>query len=145
MYPAQNRLNTRLRGISMKIFFPLLALSFLWIGCKSEDTSGTSTTGSGTTAAESGPTFADVQPIFNQRCIACHGENGKEGIDLRTYDSVMKGGEPGPIVKAGNAAESLLVQIIKAGHAKRMPFKQDPLTDDQIKLIEDWVNGGAKS
>jgi mono/diheme cytochrome c family protein len=85
-----------------------------------------------------------VQPIFNQRCIGCHGENGKEGIDLRTYDSVMKGGEPGLVVKPGDAKGSLLVQMIQEGHAKRMPFKQDPLTDDQIKQIEDWVNGGAK-
>jgi hypothetical protein len=57
----------------------------------------------------------------------------------------MKGGKEGPIVKAGDAAESLLVQIIKPGHSKRMPFKQNPLTDDQIKQIEDWVSAGAKS
>ena len=57
----------------------------------------------------------------------------------------MKGGEDGPVVKPGDAANSLLVQIIKPGHPKRMPFKQDPLTDEQIKAVEDWVAAGAKS
>src|SRR5688572_24860946 len=125
----------------MKNLCLLAFFAFFWVGCKSEDSSATP---SGTSAPDAGPTFASVQPIFNQRCIGCHGADGKDGVDLRTYDSVMKGGKEGAIVKPGDGQGSLLVQIIKAGHAKRMPFKQDPLTDDQIKQIEDWVNAGAK-
>ena len=128
----------------MKYFCLLIVLSVFWIGCKSEDASTASTTGGDATVASSGPTFADVQPIFNQRCMPCHGENGKDGVDLRTYDSVMKGGKEGPIVKPGDAAGSLLIQMVKPGNPKRMPFKQEPLTDDQIKQIEDWINAGAK-
>ena len=127
----------------MKKLCLLAVLAVFWVGCKSEDSAGT-TTGDTTAPPAAGPTFASVQPIFNQRCIGCHGADGKDGVDLRTYDSVMKGGKEGAIVKAGDAGGSLLVQIIKPGHAKRMPFKQDPLTAEQIKQIEDWVNAGAK-
>lgn len=128
----------------MKKLCLLAVLAVFWAGCKSEDTTTPTSTSEGPGGPVATPTFASVQPIFNQRCIACHGENGKDGVDLRTYESVMKGGKEGPIVKAGDAKGSLLVQIVQAGHAKRMPFKQDPLADEQIEQIERWVTSGAK-
>jgi len=129
----------------MKKLCFLAVLAIFWIGCKSENGTSTSTpAGSGTTASAA-PTFASIQPVINQRCVACHGEKGKGGLDARTYESLMKGGEDGPVVKPGDAANSLLVQIIKPGHPKRMPFKQAPLSDAEFKAVEDWVNAGAKS
>ena len=123
----------------------LAVLAVFWVGCKSEDgATATTTTGGGSTASAA-PTFASIQPVINQRCVGCHGDKGKGDLDLRTYESLMKGGEDGPVVKPGDAANSLLVQIIKPGHPKRMPFKQDPLTEEQIKAVEDWINAGAKS
>ena len=77
--------------------------------------------------------------------MPCHGENGKEGVDLRSYASVMKGGEDGPIVKAGDPAGSKIVEVIKAvDTSKRMPKNQPALEEAQIKMIEDWIAAGAK-
>jgi mono/diheme cytochrome c family protein len=89
--------------------------------------------------------FADIEPILDARCVGCHGiEEPKDGVNLTDYASVMVGGEHGPIVVAGKPDESELVEVISAGHEPRMPFKQDPLTDEEIAKISDWVAQGAK-
>jgi hypothetical protein len=135
----------------MKRLGLIAALGVFWIGCKSADDApledsnpaaeGTQQESMQLQAVSAG--YKSVQSILNQKCILCHGENGKEGIDLRTYESIMKGGEHGPIIKPGDAKGSLMVQVIQKDHPKRMPFKQDALPQEHVDLIEDWVNEGA--
>ena len=91
------------------------------------------------------PAFAnDILPILTQRCAlsGCHVAGGPRGIDLRTYETLQKGGEHGAIVVAGNAGESELVEEIVEGN---MPLGGPPLKTDQIQLIIDWVNSGGKN
>ena len=64
------------------------------------------------------------------------------GIDLRTYDAVIAGGYEGPIVIAGNARRSELVEVIVEGE---MPPGGPPLPVAQMQLIIDWINEGAKN
>lgn len=110
------------------------------VGCASKEET---TVGPSQPAAPS--LFAKVQPLLQQKCAACHGENGKEGIDLRTYGSLMKGGEHGAIVVPGDAANSVLVQALRGTNGKKqMPMKADPLSEEEIKLVEDWIQAGAK-
>jgi mono/diheme cytochrome c family protein len=76
---------------------------------------------------QSGPvSYArQVAPIFSARCAECHGAETKEaGLDLSTYESVMKGSEYGTVVEAGDAAASLLIEMVTAGE---MPQDADPL------------------
>ena len=89
--------------------------------------------------------FSDVKPIFDTKCVGCHGETEpKEGIRLNSYANVMAGGEKGPIVVAGKPEESEIVHVIDGSEEPRMPFKMDPLTTEEIKKISDWVAQGAK-
>lgn len=136
-------------------------LSLLAIGCSSNSsgdtgttTTGSTTTGSSTTGAtsdNSGATntavaYADVKAITDAKCAGCHGENGKGGIDVRSYDSLMKGGQDGPIVKAGEPDSSDLVKVLKTDDPKkRMPLNQPPLPADEIAKIEAWAKAGAKN
>jgi mono/diheme cytochrome c family protein len=89
--------------------------------------------------------FADVKKILDTRCVGCHGENGKEGIDLRSYESIMRGGEHGKILEPGKSADSEIVKAIEGtdGH-KRMPLNMPPLSDDEIAQIKSWIDAGAK-
>ncbi len=83
----------------------------------------------------------DIQPILNARCIKCHGvEQTKEGLDLRTYESIFAGSRNGSVIEPTNAADSLLVQLIVEGE---MPNRGDPVTSAELQLIIDWVNQGA--
>lgn len=83
----------------------------------------------------------DIKPIFDTRCIKCHGvERTKEGLDMQTYENIMAGSRNGSVVEPGNANNSLLVQLIEEG---KMPDRGDPVTADELQLIIDWVNQGA--
>jgi len=82
-----------------------------------------------------------VAPIFTAKCAECHGATTKEaGLDLSTYAAAMKGSEFGTVIEAGDAAESLLVQMIEAGE---MPQEADALPAEEVALIRAWIQAGA--
>lgn len=84
----------------------------------------------------------DVTPIFEKSCAKCHGgSDGEKGdLNLRTYENVMKGGEKGAVVVAGDPDNSLLVELIREGE---MPKRAPNLPQEQIDLIAQWVAEGA--
>lgn len=92
------------------------------------------------------PTFKTVQPIFNENCLGCHNQaRAKAGINFTSYATVMEGGEDGPIVAKGAPKHSLIIKAVRGlNGVRRMPPKHDPLTEDQIMLIENWIKNGAK-
>ena len=56
-------------------------------------------------------TEADVLPIFQMRCVVCHGKRKQEGgLDLRSLASQLKGGKSGAAIVSGKPEESLLIQ-----------------------------------
>ena len=129
-------------GIRMGMAFLLMGFA-LWVcGCGTSDDGMDgvvdSSTGSGTSFQN------DVLPILTQRCalVGCHVAEGPRGIDLRSYASVLEGGQRGAIVVAGNAAGSELVNQISTG---RMPPGGPPLDAAQLQLITDWINDGAEN
>jgi hypothetical protein len=84
---------------------------------------------------------ADVLPIFESRCIGCHGgERTQEGLDLKTHASLMAGSNNGFVVTPGDAADSLLVDLVAN---QKMPKRGPKLTPPQVQVITDWVNQGA--
>ncbi len=101
-------------------------------------------TSSSQSAATSNVSFAkDIFPILNDRCVNCHGgEQVKAGLSLKTYDTLMKGSDKGPVVTAGDATNSKLVQVLLQG---KMPKRGQKLTPDQVQLITDWINAGAQN
>ena len=62
-----------------------------------------------------GPAFLrDVRPIFKAHCFRCHGAGNTEGeFRLDRKPLAFKGGETGKAIVAGQAADSLLVQMIR--------------------------------
>lgn len=96
----------------------------------------------------SAPTQHDVIPIFLLRCTVCHGARRQEGgLDLRTKESMLRGGASGPAIVAGHPDESLLVKRIQAGE---MPPRRrvvevsiKPPEQDEIEKIARWIAAGA--
>jgi hypothetical protein len=89
------------------------------------------------------PTFErQVAPILQARCVRCHGGEALEaGLDLRRRASILKGGDSGPAVIAGNVDQSLLLERIVSGE---MPPKEEgPLDSRQRELIRQWIVAGA--
>ena len=97
-------------------------------------------------AGRASPSFsADISPILTNSCAksGCHVAGGPHDIDLRTYESLIKGGDDGAIVIAGNAKESEIVEEIVEG--KMPPPPNEPLEAAQVQLIIDWINEGAEN
>ena len=88
------------------------------------------------------PTFeSDILPIFQANCVACHGaEAPQQGLDLRSFDALIRGGESGPAIHAGDSAQSLLMQKLVT---RAMPPGDQKLTDDEVDLIRRWIDGAA--
>ncbi len=81
-----------------------------------------------------------VAPIFAKRCLACHNARTAKGrYNMETFAAIIKGGETGEAVKAGDLKSNLL-ELLKDGS---MPKDADPLTKEQIAVIEKWVATGA--
>ena len=102
-------------------------------------------------AAEEVSFKLDVQPLLESRCTQCHapGSAGyqESGLDLRSYEGLMKGTKHGPIVVPGDPFTSNLNVLIE-GRASReiqMPHHQRPLLQPQQKIIADWVRQGARN
>lgn len=96
-------------------------------------------------AGQAKPTYANVQKILNAQCIGCHGTYGKEGVNLTSYASIIKGGAHGPIVKAKDPKGSVLFQVLRGtGGKKIMPPRSKGIPDADLRLIEAWILAGAK-
>lgn len=98
--------------------------------------------------APSDPKFfeAKVYPIFQSRCVSCHGPEKQKGkLRLDTADAIKAGGEGGPIFVAGKSAESSLFVLVSKpkDDPDIMPANGDPLTPEQIETIKQWIDAGA--
>jgi len=93
----------------------------------------------------------DIVPILKENCVACHQPGGegyeKSGLDMRTYEGIMKGTQYGPIVVPGDAFLSNLNVLIEGRAAPhlRMPYHGKELSKWQRLVIRRWVNRGAKN
>jgi len=96
-------------------------------------------------------TFAkDVQPIIQEKCIQCHEPGGigyeRSGLDMRTYDSLMKGTKFGKVIIPGDSMDSVLMQLVehRADPKINMPYQHPKLPDNYLKVIKEWIDQGAK-
>ncbi len=88
-----------------------------------------------------------IRPIFESRCVACHGpKKTKGGLQLHTLAAIMRGGDGGAVVVPGDGANSELVRRIRLpkDNDDLMPPPAKPqLTPEQIDAIEAWIAAGA--
>lgn len=88
-----------------------------------------------------------VKPLFEARCYSCHGPNKKKGkLRLDTEEFILKGGESGKTIIAGDAEASDLIErlLLPQDNDDHMPPKEKPqLTQHEIALLHWWVSSGA--
>jgi hypothetical protein len=106
--------------------------------------------GTNACAAEAAVSYADdIAPIFKGWCVSCHqpsGEGAKaSGLDLTSYEGVMKGTKFGPMVIPGKPDESNLIVLVQGQAKIRMPFGHKPLPNCLRQNIWTWIFEGAKN
>ena len=85
---------------------------------------------------------SNVLPILREQCGECHGHKSRAGgLHLLARDDLIRGGQSGPAVIAGNEAASLLVRQLVRG---KMPPEGPPLKADQLALIRRWIELGSR-
>src|SRR5262249_7539959 len=84
-----------------------------------------------------------IAPTLAAKCRTCHGEDAAAGLDLRSRESALKGGERGAAIIPGDAEKSLLyLALLGRDGFKRMP-PGSPLADDLIAAFKQWIDAGA--
>ena len=87
----------------------------------------------------------DIRPLLVQHCQTCHGPSKQKGglrLDLKA--AAFQGGDSGPVIVKGNAAESLIVQLASGQEEDRvMPPKGPRLTADELGTLRAWIDQGA--
>ena len=86
-----------------------------------------------------------IKPILRARCYACHGTLKQEsGLRVDTAALLLQGGDSGIAVMPGDAQASPLMQRLTADDlAERMPPEGEPLSAEQIAVLEAWIEQGA--
>ncbi|HWA33028.1 MAG TPA: DUF1553 domain-containing protein [Cyclobacteriaceae bacterium] len=90
---------------------------------------------------------AEVKPIFNKKCISCHGGvRQKAGFSVLFRKDALAPTESGkPAIIPGKPDESELIRRITATDPEeRMPYKHEPLSGSEISTLRQWIKEGAK-
>lgn len=99
----------------------------------------------------------DIQPIFEENCVRCHGEDKDKGnLRLHTRAMAMEGGETGDAIDLKNPEKSLILELVSLPHDHddiMPPAPEDdddvdnkggaPLTESEIALLDSWIRHGA--
>ncbi len=88
-----------------------------------------------------------IRPVLVERCYACHAAEAvaakklKGGLRLDSRDALLRGGDSGPAVIPGQAADSLLLEALHYENLKMPP--EGKLPDAVIADFERWISRGA--
>jgi hypothetical protein len=87
-----------------------------------------------------------VRPLLIERCGDCHGPDTQESsLRLDVRHRALKGGDFGPVILAGKAAESELIRrITSTDDDKMMPPDGERLTAAEVALLTEWIDAGAE-
>ena len=88
-----------------------------------------------------------IQPVFNVKCINCHGNGAVDGgVNLTTWSNTTA--DPS-VVFPGNPDNSSLVWSVqgRAGVSPMPPLDSPykPLTANQVNGVITWIKEGAKN
>jgi len=95
----------------------------------------------------------DVQPILHDYCVSCHSPGGKgyakSGLDLTSYEGLMKGTRFGPVVIPGDSEASTFTKLLTGTNkGLKMPAGLNAtgtLDRQYILTLRKWVKQGAKN
>ncbi|HEY7308503.1 MAG TPA: PSD1 and planctomycete cytochrome C domain-containing protein [Gemmataceae bacterium] len=84
-----------------------------------------------------------VRPVLVEQCVRCHGPKKQMGgLRLDSRESLMRGGENGPVVKVGEPDKSVLIEAVRRTGELKMPPKT-PLKPETVQALTAWVKMGA--
>jgi hypothetical protein len=88
-----------------------------------------------------------IKPLLNSKCITCHGGVKRQGgfslLFRQDALAVNKSGQPAIIVGDPDGSE-MIKRLTHSDLEERMPYRQDPLSKDEINTLREWIKEGAE-
>ncbi|MBC8115489.1 MAG: PSD1 domain-containing protein [Candidatus Saccharimonas sp.] len=86
-----------------------------------------------------------IRPVLVEHCYECHsaGKKAKGGLALDTRDAVLKGGDSGAVLVAGDPGKSRLIDAVRYKNRDLQMPPKGALSDSQVRDLEAWVKMGA--
>lgn len=86
----------------------------------------------------------EIVPILKRSCQGCHHPGDPNGdLIVTSYAELKRGGMAGEAIIPEKPDESLIIELI-TGDPPAMPQNQEPLSDEEVALIQRWILEGAK-
>lgn len=86
-----------------------------------------------------------IQPIFNNRCVACHGGDRVEsGLRLESWPSLIEGSDFGEAIIPFSPEQSLMIKLLTRTGAAPHPSGKRELSLDEVQLLKRWIAEGAR-
>src|SRR5262245_31277569 len=80
--------------------------------------------------------------VLRQNCFGCHGAARTSGLDLRTPETALAGGDNGKVIEPSDASASRLYQFITHQAKPTMPPGKK-LPDAAVETLRRWIDAGA--
>lgn len=83
-----------------------------------------------------------AKQILDRYCTECHGADVQESrLRLDSLDAALQGGDFGPVLSPGRAAESEIIRRTTSRNPqKKMPPEGPSLDDSQIEILRRWID-----
>ena len=96
---------------------------------------------------QAAPIYAkQIAPFLKTYCLGCHNgdDDSKGGLDVRTFKSLMEGGDNGVAIVPGKAVESRMIRMLLGTAKPKMPPKDSKQPRaEEIELVRKWIDAGA--
>ena len=80
----------------------------------------------------------DIQPVFEARCLACHGAGQQmSGLRLDQRESALR------VLSPGKSSTSRLIRLVSGSEKTVMPPVGDRLTAAEVGILRRWIDEGA--
>jgi len=87
----------------------------------------------------------DVQPLLEQKCYSCHGDEVQQsGLRLDKRQNALRGGDYGPVIIPGDSAASKLIRRLVNGDGGLQMPPTGALSNDEIGMLRAWIDQGAE-
>jgi len=88
-----------------------------------------------------------IAPVFEQKCVSCHGPDKTKGdLQLNTQENILKGGKDGNILAVSADKDAILLEKIHlplTNDDHMPPEGKTQLSSEEIDLLNQWIKAGA--
>src|SRR6266446_7267469 len=87
-----------------------------------------------------------IRPLLAKNCYECHSEKAtkvKGGLLLDSHEGILKGGDSGEVIEAGDPAGSLLIKSVRSTDPDHQMPPKKKLAEAEIEALSTWIRIGA--